>query len=68
MYQVGAGAGTGAFRPGASGSPISLGAGVSSSGLAGCFGSLGLIVLGGMFCREREPCAMSAELGLLLSN
>ena len=68
VYRAGAGAGTGASGAGASGSPISLGAGVLSSGLAGCSGSLGLTVLGGTFRREHEPRAMSAEWGLLSSN
>ena len=68
VYQAGAGAGTRASGAGASGGPISLAAGVPSFGLAGCSGSLGLIVLGGTFRQEREPYTMSAEWGLLLSN
>ena len=68
VYWAGAGAGTGASGAGTSGGSILLGAGVSSSGLAGCSGSLRLIMLGRTFCREREPRAMSAEWGLLLSN
>ena len=68
VYRAGAGAGTGASGAEAFGGPKSLGAGVPSSGLAGCSGLLGLTVLGGTFCRKREPCAMSAEWGLLLSN
>ena len=68
MYRAGAGAGTRASGAGVSGGATSLGAGVPSSGLAGCSGLLGLTVLGGMFFREREPRAMSAEWSLLLSN
>ena len=68
VYWAGAGAGTGASKAGASGGLTSLGVGVPSSRLAGCSGSLGLTMLGGTFHREREPRAMSAERGLLLSN
>ena len=49
VYRAGAGAGTGAAGAEASRGPMSLGAGVLSSGLAGCSGLLGLTVLGGTF-------------------
>ena len=49
MYRAGAGARTGASGAGASRGPTSLGAGVLSSGFAGCSGSLGLTMLGRTF-------------------
>ena len=68
VYRAGAGVGTGAAGADASGGPTSLGAGVLSSGLAGCSGSLGLTVLDGTFLQVCEPCAIAAERSLVLSN
>ena len=53
----------GASGAGPSGGPISLVAGVFSR-LMGYSGSLGTTVLGGMFLRERKPCAISVERNL----
>ena len=68
VYRAGAEAGTGAAGAGASGGLTSLGAGVPSSGLAGCSGSLGPTVLGGTFLQVREPRAIAAKRSLVLSN